>query len=124
MNHENDMTEETKCCPYCGETILATAQKCKHCGEWLTPRVDERKNWKDVVNEFHNYETMRNGWGCLFWEIVLLAIAVGLSYQSWWAFLIALCVLFMLLSLRFLNTLLCIALSVVWGILGMFIGEV
>jgi hypothetical protein len=24
-----------KQCPYCSEKILATAKKCKHCGEWL-----------------------------------------------------------------------------------------
>ncbi len=29
------MNSETKICPYCSEEILATAQKCKHCGEWL-----------------------------------------------------------------------------------------
>jgi TM2 domain-containing membrane protein YozV len=27
--------DATKCCPYCGETVLAIAQKCKHCGEYL-----------------------------------------------------------------------------------------
>lgn len=26
-------------CPYCGEQILATAKKCKHCGEWLDESV-------------------------------------------------------------------------------------
>ena len=27
--------EATKRCPYCGETVLVIAQKCKHCGEFL-----------------------------------------------------------------------------------------
>lgn len=29
---------ETKNCPYCGGEIMATAKKCKHCGEWLVDR--------------------------------------------------------------------------------------
>lgn len=29
------MPEKLKKCPYCGEDILVTARKCKHCGEWL-----------------------------------------------------------------------------------------
>lgn len=36
-------SEPTKQCPYCGETILAVAKKCKHCGEWLPEEKAEDK---------------------------------------------------------------------------------
>ncbi len=29
--------DETKVCPWCGESILVVAKKCKHCGEFLEP---------------------------------------------------------------------------------------
>ena len=35
--------EETKRCPYCGEEILAVAKKCKHCGEWLETKENEKE---------------------------------------------------------------------------------
>lgn len=37
-----DEDKPTKSCPYCGETILAVAVKCKHCGEWL-PKEEQKK---------------------------------------------------------------------------------
>lgn len=33
--------ETTKACPYCGEQILTTAIKCKHCGEFLEKKPQE-----------------------------------------------------------------------------------
>lgn len=41
------MADETMRCPYCREEILAVAQKCKHCGEWLnseSPDILENKD--------------------------------------------------------------------------------
>ena len=40
--------EETKKCPYCGETILAAAKKCKYCGEWL-PEEDSEPSEKKMI---------------------------------------------------------------------------
>lgn len=42
------MTEnETKTCPYCGETILAIAKKCRYCGEWFDAPLPEPQKTKE-----------------------------------------------------------------------------
>jgi hypothetical protein len=38
-----------KNCPYCGEEILSTAKKCKHCDEWLEEKTDT-----DISNASEN----------------------------------------------------------------------
>ena len=37
--------KKTKICPFCNESILAEAVKCKYCGEWLQPAVYSGPLW-------------------------------------------------------------------------------
>lgn len=41
---------EHKACPFCGETILATAKKCKHCGEWLDVPTNQPMSGSQSIN--------------------------------------------------------------------------
>ena len=56
------MEKETKTCPYCGEEILATAKKCKHCGEWLivdtssNPQQQTTKKDVEIIEEDGAFE--------------------------------------------------------------------
>lgn len=51
MAHEpKSITTEEKsngaiACPNCGKEILATAKKCKHCGEWLEKKCPHCGEW-------------------------------------------------------------------------------
>ncbi len=36
---------ETIVCPSCGQEILATAKKCKHCGEWFEKQCPQCGEW-------------------------------------------------------------------------------
>lgn len=44
-------TQPTKQCPYCGETILAVATKCKFCGEWLNKEPQKQMTECPICGE-------------------------------------------------------------------------
>ena len=73
------MSEETKNCPACGEEILATAKKCKHCGEWL----DKSAAPSDVCVKELPAEYRKFNWGAF-----LLSWIWGIGNKTYIAFLI------------------------------------
>ena len=82
---------ETKQCPYCSEEILATAKKCKHCGEWLeeSDKVKESKPYEKgsdksraVAKGIKQYELDRSSLGCFGVIILGIAIAIGSAIGS------------------------------------------
>jgi hypothetical protein len=41
-------TDHNGVCPYCGEPILVTARKCKHCGEILDPDLKTHRQVQTI----------------------------------------------------------------------------
>ena len=48
-----DTLRSMRSCPACGEPILATAKKCKHCGEWLDSDQSTAQN--PILAQQSNY---------------------------------------------------------------------
>jgi uncharacterized protein (DUF983 family) len=64
---------DTRPCPYCGENILRSAQKCKHCGEFLKGAHEVRTNVKQ---------------GALIGAVACFVIGLILMFVSLWSFII------------------------------------
>lgn len=88
---------EYKECPYCAETILLAAKKCKHCGEILDPQMREIENLKKQINNnpvvVNNNNNNNNGGAVQyvlvrrpfkhFWHIVLTLMTGGGWFPIW-----------------------------------------
>jgi hypothetical protein len=53
---------DTRLCPYCAETILVSAKKCKHCGEFLDGTAKPTKKSRKL--------------GCLLAPLIILSLAI------------------------------------------------
>jgi len=73
VTHRSKSSGNTKPCPYCGEHILRSAQKCKHCGEFLKGRHEVKTNVKQ---------------GALIGSVACFAIGIILMFISLWSFII------------------------------------
>lgn len=67
--------EEVKKSPYCGEEILVTAKKCKHCGEWLD-KTANNSSTKSESNRISNSAKMEN-----IYRVARRAVEDGSSSQ-------------------------------------------
>jgi hypothetical protein len=66
-----EVTELKKQCPFCGEEILSTAKKCKHCGEWLEGKPDIETPVNDSNKKSQEDETS------LFVDIIVGTLIFG-----------------------------------------------
>ncbi len=73
VTNRSSSSGNTKPCPYCGEHILRSAQKCKHCGEFLKGQHEVKTNVKQ---------------GALIGAVACFAIGIILMFISLWSFII------------------------------------
>ncbi len=71
--------EATKKCPYCAETILIDAKKCKHCGELLDSQLKKKETIKVVAKEGCFLQTLNVG--CIAF-IIIIALIIFIFYQA------------------------------------------
>lgn len=121
-------------CPACGEWIKVNAKKCKHCGTWFNkfsreriegvpapPSVPQQEEpTEEEIEEYIDEENAKNRASCLMQvECGIVNVILAYCYDwNWWACLAAVGVCYVMLNIRVLRILYCIAISLVWAAVG------
>ena len=75
--------ESTKPCPFCAETILLSALKCKHCGEFLN-KGGEPSNAGRKPSQTGDNSALWNPNAAINWSLLFTPILGGLLHASNW----------------------------------------
>jgi hypothetical protein len=79
-----EVAELKKQCPFCGEEILSTAKKCKHCGEWLEGKPDTEIHNNVFKKESQEVEESMGFGGRIIGTLILAGIGWALFYFGSW----------------------------------------
>jgi len=66
--------KDSRPCPFCGETILSVAKKCKHCGEFLDPKERRHIEASRMVTGIPLQSKKRSGCLPVFLVVVVFGI--------------------------------------------------
>ena len=80
---DNNATQSTRQCPYCGEDIQPEAIKCRHCGEWLVsdppPTIKSpEEQVKEQEGQQEKKQQKKMAAGCFIAALAVSVLIIGL----------------------------------------------